>query len=295
MVTSRMCDAGSRFGGPRAGLLLLLVVVATACAPSQGSPVEDQLRRGRPIYEQGCATEKCHGVNGEDISRDGGFKVWPLVGVDFERRNPTAQVIFDVVRSGGEPSLRAMSDQQIYDAIAYEMSLNDAAPSALVAADNAALLPTGPAAGSHRDGQLFPPPGNAEWIPMTSPLDLPLRAENAELRMRLTQLARAPAIGQQAPPGGAVYVLVVITMEDLADGPVLVGPEYLRLVGTDGRGHAPLDVGLAYPVDRFRTQTIEPEHGTAGLAAFAVPLSQSLGTLRYTPPSGLGLVLELAR
>jgi mono/diheme cytochrome c family protein len=276
-------------------VLLLLTVVAAACAPSGGSAVEGQLARGQPIYAQGCATEKCHGVNGEGIPRGSGFQVWPLVGADFQRRNPTAQAIFDVVRSGGEPSLRALSDQQIYDAIAYELSLNEVAASVPVVAGNAALLPTGAAAGSVQGGQLFPPPGNAKLILSRASLALPLDAEDTESRMRLTQVAQTAAIGQSTPPAGAVYLLMVITLEDLTDGPLEVGPEHLELVGTDGEDYAPLDIGLAYPVDRFRTQTIEPEHGTAGLAVFAVPDSQSLGHLLYTLPSGRGLVLELAK
>jgi hypothetical protein len=199
------------------------------------------------------------------------------------------------VRSGGEPSLRALSDQQIYDAIAYEINLNDAAASVPVVASNAAELPTGSMAGSLQRGQLFPPPGNAFLMASTSSLALPLDAEDTELRIRLTQVAQAAALGQSAAPTAAVYLLMVITLEDLTDRPLEVGPEHLRLVGTDGQRYAPLDIGLAYPVDRFRTQTIEPEHGTAGLAVFAVPDSQSFGYLVYTLFSGRELLLEMAK
>jgi len=276
-------------------LLLLTAIAASACAPAGQSPVQDQLARGQPIYEQGCATEQCHGLNGEGIPRGSGFQAWPLVGADFQRRNPSAQVIFDVVRSGGEPSLRALSDQQIYDAIAYEMSLNEASPSMPVVAGNAATLPTGSEAPGAAAGELFPPPGNAELMPFALPLTLPLAAETAEVRMRVTQVARTAAIGQSVPPGGGTYLLVVITVEDLTDGPLEVGPQHLTLVGTDGQSYPPLDMGLAYPVDRFRSQTIEPEHGTAGLAVFGVPEAESPAQLLYTLPSGPELVLEMIK
>jgi mono/diheme cytochrome c family protein len=290
-----MSYGGSRGAAWPPGLLLLAIVSATACAPAGRSTVEDQLARGRPIYEKGCATEKCHGVNGEGIPRGSGFQAWPLVGAEFQGRNPTAQVIFDVVRSGGEPSLRALSDQQIYDAIAYEMSLNEAAPSMPIVADNAATLPTGSAAGVAGAGELFPPPGNAALMSFTPSLTLPLAAENTEVRLRVTQVARTAAIGQSAPPAGATYLLVVITVEDLMNEPLEVGPVHLSLVGADGASYRPLEVGLAYPVDRFRAQTIEPDHGTAGVAVFAVPESESPVHLRYTSSSGPDLVLEMIK
>ena len=49
------------------------------------------------------------------------MRIWPAVGADFQRRNPNAQVVFDVIRSGEEPELRALADQQIYDAVAWEL------------------------------------------------------------------------------------------------------------------------------------------------------------------------------
>ncbi len=75
--------------------------------------VGDQLTRGARLYALGCATAKCHGTHGEGVRSGQAFRVWPLVGPDFQVRNPNAQVIFDVVRSGSEQSLRAMTDQQI--------------------------------------------------------------------------------------------------------------------------------------------------------------------------------------
>ena len=152
------------------GFLILFVFFVTACTQTPVSPVADQLSRGQAIYEQGCATEACHGANGEGIRGENGFRVWPLVGEDFQRRNPSAQVIFDVVRSGGESSLRALTDQQIYDSIAYELSLNEIEFNEPLVSQNAPEITSGIAAEMLEPGSLFPPPGNAELItwPMKS-------------------------------------------------------------------------------------------------------------------------------
>src|SRR5436309_14087590 len=73
--------------------------------------VDGQIARGELIYQQTCVT--CHGLQGEGQRRGSTFAVWPLVGADFQARNPNAQVVFDVVRSQSEPNLRALTDEQI--------------------------------------------------------------------------------------------------------------------------------------------------------------------------------------
>ena len=84
-------------------LLIWMVFYTGACGPRPVALIGDQLARGREVYEQGCATQACHGLEGEGIRSGDEFRVWPLVGKEFQHRNPTAQVVFDVVRSGGEP------------------------------------------------------------------------------------------------------------------------------------------------------------------------------------------------
>ena len=278
------------------GFLLFIILLIVSCSPSTVSSVPDQLARGKVIYEQGCATENCHGIQGEGIPRGNGFRAWPLVGEDFQRRNPTAQVIFDVVRSGGESSLRALTDQQVYDSIAYELSLNGVQLSEPLNSQNAPALTSGTEAKTPEVGSLFPPPGNAELIspwPDAS-LQLPLSVENSKLRLRLTQTALAASIGGKVLPSGGNYVLMALTFEDLDNKPLEVGPQYLSLVTGDGQALAPLDVGLAYPVDRFHTQTIQPEHGMAALVIFALPESAEINQLQYTLPNEEQLILELA-
>ena len=121
-------------------VLLGIVLLMAGCASSaNGRPVsvESQLTSGAPIYTQTCATSKCHGTQGEGIRSASGFKVWPLVGEDFQTRHPNAQIAFDVIRSGGERNLLALTDQQIYDAIAYELDQNQIALDVPLTADNA--------------------------------------------------------------------------------------------------------------------------------------------------------------
>lgn len=283
------------------GFLFLVILLVVSCSPSTSSSVSDQLSRGKVIYEQGCATENCHGTQGEGIPKESGFRAWPLIGEDFQRRNPTAQVVFDVVRSGGESSLRALTDQEVYDSIAYELSLNGVELSEPLNSQNAPGLASGAAARTQKSGTLFPPPGNAEltstW-PASSPqadLTLPFTAENDNLRLRLTQIALATTINGKVPTSGGSYILIVLTFEDLATKSLEVAPELLSLVTRDGQTLAPLDIGLAYPVDRFHTQTIQPEHGTAALAIFTLPEGAEIDHIQYSLPAGGQLILELAR
>ncbi|MGB7876969.1 MAG: cytochrome c [Anaerolineales bacterium] len=282
-------------------LSLFVILSVASCNHAPTSPVPDQLSRGKAIYEQGCATENCHGTEGEGLPSESGFRAWPLVGDDFQRRNPTAQVVFDVVRSGGESSLRVLTDQQVYDSIAYELSLNDVQLSEPLDAQNAPAQSSGAAAKAPEPGSLFPPPGNAELItpwPASSPqaaLTLPLSAEKGDLRIRVTQMALAASIGGKVPPSGGSFVLMVLTFEVLADGPLEVGPEQLSLVTADGGTLAPLDIGLAYPVDRFHSQTIQPKHGTAALVIFTLSEGAEIDHLQCSLPAGGQLILELAR
>ena len=279
------------------GFLILLIFYLASCTQAQASPVSDQLSRGKVIYDKGCATEACHGASGEGIRSENGFRAWPLVGKDFQRRNPTAQVIFDVVRSGGERSLRALTDQQIYDSIAYELSLNDVNFSEPLNSQNALAITSGLAVEKPNPGSLFPPPGNAELVspwPLTSVSTLPIQAENNDLRMRLTQIALAASIGNKETLDGGYYLLMVFTLEALADQPLEVGPQYLRLVTEDGELLAPLEIGLNYPVARFYAQTIQPDHGTAALAIFALLDINEIGYLQYNLLDGQQLILDLS-
>ena len=100
---------------------------------------------------------------------------------------------------------------------------------------------------------------------------------------------------EKSPPGGESYLLVVFTLEVLADHPFEVSPQNLRLEIEDGKMLEPLEIGLNYPVDRFHTQTIQPEHGTAALVIFALPEAAKIKDLRYSLPAGQQLVLTISQ
>jgi hypothetical protein len=276
----------------------LIIILAAAymfagCDQEVASPGADQLLRGQVIYEQGCATSTCHGVAGEGILEGDEFRVWPLVGEAFQRRNPTAQVIFDVVRSGGEPSLRALTDQQIYDSIAYELSLNGVQNIENLTSQNAGTFYSGNSVKAPKSGSLFPPPDNAQLVAGWSAPALPLCGEDSELRLCVTQIAMATSIGENKPSNGGRYVLIVSMMEVLANHSIEVGPQYLRLVDQGGMKFEPIQIDLDYPVVPFYAQVIEPEHGTSFLSMFALPETSALGYLLYSLPDDQELRVEL--
>jgi len=275
-------------------IFVSLMLLAVSCQSFTSSPVEAQLSRGQAIYQSGCATSTCHGVNGEGIRTENGFRDWPLVGEEFQRRNPTAQVLFDVVRSGGEASLRALTDQQVYDSIAYELSLNKVEFPEVLTAENAPFTPGGSAAGAQNPGSLFPPPGNANLLPARPVPALPISAENGDLRLRLTQIAQATSIGNIAAPDAGSFVIMVFNLEVFNQARE-VSPEHLRLVTGTGQVLAPLEIGLAYPVTRFHPQNIQPEHGTAAYVVFALPANARLAQLLYTFPDGQRLIVDLSQ
>jgi len=78
-----------------------------------------QAASGAAVYTQNCLS--CHGgAGGPGVSG----KTEPLEGRRFRQRNPTALEIFDVVRAGREKSLRALTDDQLWAAIAAELLAN---------------------------------------------------------------------------------------------------------------------------------------------------------------------------
>jgi len=111
-----------------------------------------QAAAGRETYLHTCL--ECHGDHGQGVPG----RSEPTEGPRFQDRNPTALVIFDVVRSGREPDLRALTDDQVWAAIAAELAANGVDLGARVLdAENAAGVRTGPAA--HPDRSRFVPPG----------------------------------------------------------------------------------------------------------------------------------------
>jgi mono/diheme cytochrome c family protein len=145
----------------RRALAVLLgpLVASTALAavlPHTGRAQADfasQAAAGRDTYALTCL--ECHGDHGQGVPG----RSEPTEGRLFQTRNPTALVIFDVVRSGREPNLRALTDDQVWAAIAAQLAANGVdLGQRTLGPDNAATVTTGPAA--HPDSSRFVPPGH---------------------------------------------------------------------------------------------------------------------------------------
>lgn len=279
------------------GCASLLLGSLFACSPqATTSPtpisVESQLASGAPIYMQTCATSSCHGTNGEGIRSDNGFSVWPLVGADFQARHPNAEIVFDVVRSGGEPNLRALTDQQIYDSIAYELNQNQIPLTAPLTVENAYTTFGGQMSGSNVDG-FYPPLGSYE--PAVTPLHakLPLSTEDGDLRIQVDQIAAASAIRDINPPANGVFLMVVIVVTVKGQEPITVGPEYLSLATPDGDILSPQMIDPHTAIETFHTQTIKPEYGTSALVVFSIPAPDQFERLIYSDEGGNQMELHL--
>ncbi len=273
--------------------------ILIACAAPNAAPTPtpnadalvEQLTRGAPLYAQNCATANCHGTHGEGIRAGSAFSAWPLVGSDFEARNPNAQIIFDVVRSGDEANLRAMSDQQMYDAIAFELSQNGRKLTAPLTAQNAAATVSG--AASANTATLYPPIPSAQLVPIVLPRGL-LQTENGYLALRVDQFAAASSIGNLQPPRGGMFVLVVFALQDQTGQPLDIDPKFMRLEDVNGNTYEPQSINLPSAIERFHSITIHPAHGTAAIAVFAAPSSATFKQLLYDDQSGHPLTLSLS-
>ena len=282
-------------------ITIALVFALTNCTrtdnstqPASYTPasVESQLANGAPIYAQTCATSACHGTQGEGIRSDNGFKVWPLVGDDFQSRHPNAQIVFDVIRSGGERNLLALSDQQIYDSIAYELSQNQITLESPLTADNAHETFGGKMSGEAQGG-LYPPSNNAVLTDPPLTRDLPIAAENDRLRLQVDQIAAASAIGNAKPPADGAFLILVIVFSDLDNELITVSPDHLRLSTSSGELLEPQPVNIQSAIEKFHTRTIKPEHGTVGLVVFTLSDPEAFDQLIYDDGIGEPLTLVL--
>jgi hypothetical protein len=265
---------------------------STQPASYTSASVESQLTNGAPIYTQTCATSTCHGTQGEGIRSGIGFAAWPLVGADFQARHPNAQIVFDVVRSGGEPNLRALTDQQIYDSIAYELSQNQITLASPLTAENA-FKTFGAAMSGQALGGLFPPSDNAVFINMPFMPDLPIAAKNEGLQLQLDQIAQASAIGNAKHPAGGVFLILVIVFNDLGIESITVSPDHLRLSTPGGDLLEPQSINLHSAIEKFHTQTIKPYYGTSALVVFTLSAPDQFDKLIYDNQTGNRFTLDL--
>jgi hypothetical protein len=273
-------------------LFLILAGVVAGCSNPQRESAA-QVAVGGRIYARDCATELCHGNQGEGIRAGDSFRVWPLVGVEFEARNPNAQVIFDVVRSGSEPNLRALSDEEIYAAIAYELAQNGVQLSEPLGDENAASIASGETNPKASWGSLYPPPGNAILLEPPAAPEGVLQGAERPLSLRVDQLAKASVIGKAVAPEGGYFVIVVFALQNLGEADLSVDPQFLHLLDNQGQAHSAAQANLAYPMERFHAQMIQPGHGTAGYDIFAVPPGAAHERLVYDDPTAEALEIDL--
>jgi hypothetical protein len=274
------------------GAFLQLFFLIACGQTAKPITVESQLARGAPIYAQTCATSTCHGKQGEGIKSGNSFKVWPLVGDDFQSRHPNAQIVFDVIRSGGERNLLALTDQQIYDSIAYELRQNQVTLESPLTADNAHETFGGKMSGEAQGG-LYPPSNNAILTDAPLTRDLPIVAQNNRLRLQVDQIAQASAIGNAKSPEGGAFLILVIVFNDLDSEPITVSHDHLSLSTPGGELLEPQPVNIQSAIEKFHTRTIKPEYGTVGLVVFTLSAPEDFDQLIYDDRAGEPLTLAL--
>ena len=261
---------------------------STSSVSDTSSSIESQLASGASIYRQTCATSACHGTQGEGIKAGNGFSAWPLVGKDFQSRHPNAQIVFDVIRSGGERNLLTLTDQQVYDAIAYELRQNEITLASPLTAENAFTTYGGAMSGKGQGG-LFPPSDNAVLIDTLLARDLPMIAQNEALRLQVDQIAEASAIGSSK----GTFLVLVIKFSDLDDQPIILRPAYLSLTTPGGERLSLQSINIHSAIEKFHEQTIKPQYGTVGLIVFTLTAPEQFHQLIYDDGVGKSLRMVL--
>ncbi|HMD87694.1 MAG TPA: DUF4352 domain-containing protein [Anaerolineaceae bacterium] len=277
-------------------ILLILTVTGSACT-EQASPTPEpmtfdkQAVLGRPVYYQNCATTLCHGTDSEGILKGGSYLVAPLIGAQFLKRNPNTQIMFDIVRSRNDPNLLALTDDQVYQAIAFDLTLNQIQLKDAITPQNAAELPAG---GSQRTGQLYPPVSGINLLDTTSGPSLPIITTKGNLSLRVDQLAFTGSVGNYTPTrSGGLFVIVVLAIKNLSNKPLGIDPKYLSLKDSNGIKHNPQSLNFTNAVVRFHSEQVQPQYSFSGYAIFGLAKETGYKSLTYDDGSGNPLTLEL--
>ena len=210
------------------------------------------------------------------------------MGDEFQSRHPNAQIVFDVIRSGSERNLLGLTDQQIYDAIAYELSRDQIKLDLPLTADNAFATFGGKMSGEAQGG-LFPMSDNANLIDLPPIRDLPIVAENKRLRVQVDQIAQASRFGDDQ----GVYLILVLAFSDLDHEPSNVSPNHLNLLTSSGELLEPQPVNIKSAIEKLHTRTIKLNYGTVGLVVFNLPAPDQFDQLIYDNGAGDRLTLAL--
>ena len=261
---------------------------STSSVSDTSSSIESQLASGAPIYRQTCATSACHGTQGEGIRSGDGFSAWPLVGHEFQSRHPNAQVVFDIIRSGGERNLLELTDQQIYDAIAYQLKENQITLDSPLTVENAFMTHGREMSGKPQKG-LFPPSDNAVFRNTPLRHTLPIIAQSNKLRLQVDQIAQASAIGDSK----GAFLILVIMFSDLDDQPITLSPDHLKLSTPSGELLEPQAINIHSAIEKFHERTIKPQHGTVGLVVFTLSAPNDFDQLIYDDGVGDRIALTL--
>ena len=214
------------------------------------------------------------------------------MGEEFQSRPPNAEIVFEVIRSGNERNLLALTDQQVYDAMAYQLKQNQITLKSPLTAENAFKTFGGSMLGQAQGG-LFPSSDNATLIDMPSTRELPISAQSDKLRLQLDQFAVASAIGKTKLPDGGVFLIVVFVLTDLDQAPITVNPAHLRLSIPGGDHLQPQSINIHAAIEQFHEQTIRPRHGTAALVVFALSAPDGFDQLIYDDDAGACITLVL--
>jgi hypothetical protein len=278
-------------------LVLLIITIAGAACVEQKSPTPEpmtfdkQAVLGRPVYYQNCATTLCHGTDSKGSPKGASSQVRQLIGVQFLERNPNTQVMFDIVRSRSDPNLLTLTDDQVYQAVAFDLTLNQIQLKEAITPKNAETLPPG---GSQKTGQLYPPAIGISLLSTTSGPSLPKVASNSSLGLRVDQLAFTGAVGTYTPTKeGGTFVIVVLTLKNLGNKPINVDPKFLSLTDSNGNKHNPQSLNFNYPIVRFHAEQIQPQYSYSGYAIFGLAKATSYKSLTYDNGSGNPLSVEL--
>lgn len=256
-----------------------LVLVTIGCTSNVGTTphsVESQLESGALIYRKTCATNTCHGTQGQGLRSGDDFKIWPLVGDEFQLRHPNAQIVFDVIRSGSEKNLLALTDQQVYDAIAYQLDQNRIVLQSPLTADNAYSTYGGKMSGNAKAG-IYPLSDNVQLYETIHTTDLPIVAGSKRLRIQVDQLAQAVAIGNNK----GNFLVLVLVFNVQGSEQITLTPEYLSLSTPGGELLNPQSINIHAAIERFHEQTIRPGYGTVGLVVFTLTTPDGFDQLIY--------------
>ena len=87
--------------------------------------------------------------------------------------------------------------------------------------------------------------------------------------------------------------MLVFVLTDTGQTPITIGPENLSLTTPAGDILMSQETNPRTAIEKFHTQTIQPQYGTAALAIFSLPAPDHFDRLIYSDKQGNRLELSL--